>query len=114
MLEEAPHASGPTLQGPEVGPGRRGELGLRARGGARRHAELEIPIQVLVGMAEQDLKVRAELAAEGSLFDGHHPGMQAVHDAHATRLAAIMDAGEAETLARLRRPPASSAQTASR
>jgi hypothetical protein len=42
-------------------------------------------------MAEHDLSVRAELVAEGTLFDGYHPRMQAVHDAHAARLTAIMD-----------------------
>ncbi|HUR93905.1 MAG TPA: DUF6624 domain-containing protein [Gemmatimonadales bacterium] len=46
----------------------------------------------LLAMAELDVQVRAELAAEGTLFDGYHPRMQAVHDAHATRLAAILDA----------------------
>jgi hypothetical protein len=46
----------------------------------------------LLVMAEQDLRVRAELATEGSLFDGYHPRMQAVHDAHAARLEAITDA----------------------
>jgi hypothetical protein len=29
-------------------------------------------------MAEEDLRVRAELAADGSLFQGYHPRMQAV------------------------------------
>lgn len=46
----------------------------------------------LLAMAEQDLRIRTELAAGGSLFDGYHPRMRAVHDAHAARLAAIMDA----------------------
>jgi hypothetical protein len=47
--------------------------------------------QELLGMAEHDLRVRAELAADGTLFDGYHPRMQAVHDVHAARLTAIMD-----------------------
>jgi hypothetical protein len=44
----------------------------------------------LLAMAEQDLRVRAELAADGSLFQGYHPRMRAVHDRHAARLARIM------------------------
>ena len=42
-------------------------------------------------MAARDLLVRQELAADGSLFHRYHPRMQAVHDANAARLAAIMD-----------------------
>lgn len=34
--------------------------------------------------------MRAELAADGSLFQGYHPRMRAVHDRHAARLARIM------------------------
>jgi hypothetical protein len=30
-------------------------------------------------MDEHDQAVRAELAADGTLFDGHHPRMEAVH-----------------------------------
>jgi hypothetical protein len=45
----------------------------------------------LVGMAEEDQRVRAELAADGSLFDGYHPVMQAVHDKNAARLTEIID-----------------------
>jgi hypothetical protein len=41
-------------------------------------------------MAEEDLRVRAELAASGSLFQGYHPRMRAVHDRHASRLAQIL------------------------
>ena len=33
----------------------------------------------LLAMAEQDQRVRAELAADGSLSDGYDPTMQAVH-----------------------------------
>ncbi len=47
----------------------------------------------LLGMAEEDDRVRTELAADGSLFQGYHPRMRAVHDAHASRLAAIMADG---------------------
>jgi hypothetical protein len=46
----------------------------------------------LLTMVEQDLWVRTELAADGSLFQGYHPRMQAVHDANATRLANILEA----------------------
>src|SRR5918997_888758 len=42
-------------------------------------------------MATTDLQVRSELAADGSLFDGYHPRMRAVHDAHAARLSAIFE-----------------------
>ena len=38
----------------------------------------------------EDHRVRAELAADGSLFDGYHPRMRAVHEANAERLAAIL------------------------
>jgi hypothetical protein len=42
-------------------------------------------------MAEEDLRVRSELSADGSLFQGYHPDMRAVHDRNAARLARIMD-----------------------
>ncbi len=45
----------------------------------------------LVAMAEEDQRVRAILAADGSLFDGYHPAMQAVHDRNAARLAEIIE-----------------------
>jgi hypothetical protein len=45
----------------------------------------------LVAMAEEDQRVRAELAADGSLFDGYHPTMQAVHDKNAARLTEIIE-----------------------
>ena len=44
----------------------------------------------LIQMDEYDQSVRAELAADGSLFDGYHPRMAAVHDANAARLRAII------------------------
>ena len=46
----------------------------------------------LMQMDEQDQAVRAELAADGSLFDGYHPRMAAVHDENAARLRAIIAA----------------------
>lgn len=42
-------------------------------------------------MARLDASVRAELAADGSFFDGYCPRMEAVHIANANRLAAIID-----------------------
>jgi len=44
----------------------------------------------LIAMDEYDQAVRAELAADGSLFEGYHPRMAAVHDANAARLQAII------------------------
>ena len=44
----------------------------------------------LIRMDDYDQTVRAELAADGSLFQGYHPRMAAVHDAHAARLRAII------------------------
>ena len=44
----------------------------------------------LMQMDEYDQAVRAELAADGSLFDGYHSRMAAVHDANAARLRAII------------------------
>ena len=45
----------------------------------------------LLAMAEEDQRVRAELAADGSLFDGYHPRMAEVHRRNAARLTAILD-----------------------
>jgi hypothetical protein len=44
----------------------------------------------LLAMDRYDQQVRSELAADGSLFDGYHPRMAAVHDANAARLRAII------------------------
>jgi len=44
----------------------------------------------LIRMGDYDQTVRAELAADGSLFDGYHPRMAAVHDANAARLGEII------------------------
>jgi hypothetical protein len=41
-------------------------------------------------MDDYDQAVRAELAEDGSLFDGYHPRMAAVHDANAARLGEII------------------------
>lgn len=48
--------------------------------------------EALVALRRHDEAVRAELAADGSLFDGYHPRMQAVHDANAARLEALIAA----------------------
>jgi hypothetical protein len=45
----------------------------------------------LLAMAEEDQRVRAELAADGSLFDGYHPRMAEVHRRNAARLATVLD-----------------------
>ncbi len=45
----------------------------------------------LLALAENDVKVRAELAADGSLFDGYHPRMEAVHRHNAVRLREIIE-----------------------
>ena len=47
----------------------------------------------LLAMAEEDGRVRAELAAAGTLFGGYHPRMAEVHRRNARRLAAVLDAG---------------------
>ncbi|MFC3713201.1 DUF6624 domain-containing protein [Sphingoaurantiacus capsulatus] len=47
----------------------------------------------LIAMAKRDLDTRTRLAADGSLFDGYNSEMQAVHEANAAELAAILDAG---------------------
>ncbi len=44
----------------------------------------------LLAMAERDLTLRAALAKDGSLFQGYHRDMQAVHRANAERLAALL------------------------
>jgi len=44
----------------------------------------------LIRMDEYDQAVRAEIEADGSLFDGYHPRMAAVHDANAARLLEII------------------------
>ena len=44
----------------------------------------------LLALAEEDHRVRTELATDGSLFRGYHPRMRAVHEANADRLASIL------------------------
>lgn len=45
----------------------------------------------LLALAEHDLAVRTRLAGDGSLFDGYHPEMRAVHEENAGTLDAILD-----------------------
>ncbi len=45
----------------------------------------------LLSMKEEDLRVRAELAADGFLFDGYHPRMEEIHRRNAARLREIID-----------------------
>lgn len=44
----------------------------------------------LLAMRAEDLRVRAELAADGSLFDGYHPRMRELHERNAARLLEIL------------------------
>src|SRR6185295_5866695 len=45
----------------------------------------------LLEMRDADQAVRAELAADGSLFDGYHPKMEEMHRRNAERLAEIIE-----------------------
>src|SRR4051794_8313325 len=45
----------------------------------------------LLALADEDQRVRAELAADGSLFDGYRPRMAEVHRRNAARLAGIIE-----------------------
>ncbi len=47
-------------------------------------------IEELLALEAHDAAVRARLAADGSLFDGYHPEMEAVHRANAARLREIV------------------------
>jgi hypothetical protein len=55
-------------------------------------AENKLLRDELVSMEKEDLRVRAELAADGSLFDGYHSRMEEVHRRNAARLREIIDA----------------------
>jgi len=46
----------------------------------------------LLRMQAEDQEARAELAADGSLFDGYHPRMEAAHRRNAARLTRIIAA----------------------
>ena len=45
----------------------------------------------LLAMAAEDQRVRVELAADGSLFDGYHPTTQVIHDRNAARLTEVIE-----------------------
>jgi hypothetical protein len=45
----------------------------------------------LLALAANDAEVRAELAADGSLFEGYHPRMDAVHRANAAALRSLIE-----------------------
>ena len=45
----------------------------------------------LLAMEAEDRRVRAELVADRSLFDGYHPRMEEVHRRNAARLTEIID-----------------------
>jgi hypothetical protein len=45
----------------------------------------------LLGLAAEDLTSRERLAANGSLFEGYHPQMRAVHERNADRLREIIE-----------------------
>ena len=47
--------------------------------------------QKLIGMAEEDRRVRAELTAAGELYQGYAPRMAEVHLRNAQQLEAIID-----------------------
>lgn len=46
----------------------------------------------LMALVDDDWRTREELAAEGSLFKGYHPRMEAVHRRNAARLREIIEA----------------------
>jgi hypothetical protein len=46
----------------------------------------------LLAMMEEDQRVREELVRDGSLWEGYHPRMEAVHQRNAARLTEILDA----------------------
>jgi hypothetical protein len=45
----------------------------------------------LINMAREDIDLRHELATDGSLFNGYHPQMKAIHDRNAKRLDQIVE-----------------------
>ncbi len=46
----------------------------------------------LLAMMEEDQRVRAELVCDGTLWEGYHPRMEAVHQKNAARLTEILEA----------------------
>lgn len=47
--------------------------------------------RALLDMLDEDSSTREELARDGSLFEGYHPRMEAVHRRNSARLAGIFD-----------------------
>jgi hypothetical protein len=47
----------------------------------------------LLALADEDQRVRSELAADGTLFGGYHPRMEGVHRRNAARLARVIAEG---------------------
>lgn len=45
----------------------------------------------LLAMVAEDARVREELVADGSLYDGYHPKMEAVHRRNAARLTTLLN-----------------------
>lgn len=45
----------------------------------------------LLSMAAEDMRVREELARDGSLFEGYHPRMREIHGRNAARLHAVLE-----------------------
>jgi hypothetical protein len=45
----------------------------------------------LIDLDDCDQRVRADLATDGSLFEGYHPQMEAVHRANATQLRKVIE-----------------------
>ena len=45
----------------------------------------------LIAMAAEDLRVREDLVRDGSLFEGYHPRMRAVHEHNAVRLRTVLE-----------------------
>lgn len=57
------------------------------------HKPLPPPLRAaLLAMQAHDLALRDELAADGSLYEGYHPRMAALHQAHAQALGRLIDA----------------------
>jgi hypothetical protein len=54
-------------------------------------SDAEVLRRDLLALAAEDSRVRTELVAEGTLFDGYHPRMEAVHRHNAAYLAAALD-----------------------
>lgn len=46
---------------------------------------------VLIRLAENDRRLRSQLALSGHLFDGYHPAMRSLHEANARELELLVD-----------------------